>query len=84
MVRDDDLSVARAVASGDHPAVLERMRTPITVCGRAAMLLGSAILGGPVGTVTDYYTSRDVTGRAEAEFVCYASILFGENDGTKS
>jgi len=81
-VRDDDLSVARAVAAGDRAAVVERMRSPITVCGRAAILLGLAILGGPRGVVTDYYTSRDVTGRSEADFVCYASVLFGETDET--
>ncbi|MDA3948236.1 MAG: AmmeMemoRadiSam system protein B [Spirochaeta sp.] len=81
-VRDDDVSVARAIAAGDRTALLERMRSPITVSGRAAILLGSAILGSPTGSVTDYYTSRDVTGRSEAEFVCYASILFGDTDGT--
>lgn len=74
MVRRDDHAVAAMIAGRDGEALIERMRRPITVCGRHAILVGLEIFRRD-GTVVDYYSSRDIAGESGG-FVCYASIIF--------
>ncbi len=86
-VREDDEAVAHMVSAGDSSGIIERMRRPITVCGRHAILLSLAIRRRLIrygrdltmpGRVVDYYTSLDAAGRRDDDFVCYASILWRE------
>jgi AmmeMemoRadiSam system protein B len=85
-VADDDRAVAQSVAGHDRSALRSRMERPITVCGRYPILLGLEMLyGGDLrpgpGEVVDYYTSRDISGSDDPNFVCYASIVFPDRTG---
>lgn len=90
-VRKDDLDVARMVTDDDTAGLDRRMERPLTVCGRYPIRLGmelsnllcrsvpSADGSNATRRIADYYTSRDVTGTTDPDFVCYCTILFEES-----
>lgn len=78
-VRQDDLEAAQELASGDLSAVIARHRSGgSSICGLAPAAVVSALAYslGAIGLVADYYTSLDVLGYAEAEFVAYCTVLW--------
>ncbi|MFP4151351.1 MAG: AmmeMemoRadiSam system protein B [Alkalispirochaeta sp.] len=80
-VAEDDRRVAEWIATHDTAALRARMARPITVCGRFPIVLGLEVLYRGVtrrrpGRVVDYYTSREIGGGDDSNFVCYGSILF--------
>lgn len=79
-VEADDREVAMSAAACDGDALFRRYRSrEITVCGRYPILLASRVFDylGVCGELTRYYNSNRLA-RASGDFVCYASILFGE------
>jgi len=80
-VADDDRTVAESIARPDVAALRARLERPITVCGRYPIRLGLEVQYGGgrrlgSGEVVDYYTSREISGSDDVNFVCYAAILF--------
>jgi MEMO1 family protein len=92
-VREDDLDFARMVTDDDTAGLERRMERPLTICGRYPIRLGMELSRllyqsdtddrrvskvSRSRRVADYYTSRDVTGLTDPDFVCYCTILFEE------
>lgn len=78
-VQNLDKEVANALAKSEVGSVLLMQRTKrLTVCGLAPATIVSALAKRmqAVGYVADYYTSLDVTGMQESDFVTYCTIFW--------
>ena len=81
-VKERDIQVARLLADGKIEEAFSFFTTSRhTICGwaSAALVANIAKRKGMKGEVAGYYTSNDIAGRDDGDFVAYATILWRQD-----
>ena len=82
-VKERDIQVARLLADGKIEEAFSFFTTSRhTICGwaSAALVANIAKRKGMKGEVAGYYTSNDIAGRDDGDFVAYATILWRQDE----